>query len=113
MSDSSEMNTVSEVMKKLQEINIRELIFTGSRGFTFDNNVFYQPDGLQIIKVYRFEGISDPSDMSIIYVMETTDGLRGYSLNAYGMYDNKGMDFDNFIRLVPEKGHGEQLQFEL
>jgi hypothetical protein len=112
MPDLSDMNTLSEVMQKLQERNIPEFLFT-DKGFTPDNARYYLAGDLQIVKVYRFEGMSDPSDMSIVYVLETTEGQHGYSLNAYGVYDNHGQAYDNFIRAVPEKGHEEQLTFSL
>ncbi len=113
MSESIEMSTVSQVLAKLKEKNwSREFIFT-EHGFTADGTRFYRPDEIQIVKVYRFEGISDPSDMSVIYILQTGDGLTGYSLNAYGAYNDKSKDYDNFIRQIPEKDHESQLLFEL
>ena len=35
---------------------------------------------------YRFEGASDPDDMSVIYAVETRDGTRGTLIDAYGSY---------------------------
>ena len=35
---------------------------------------------------YRFEGVSDPDDMSILYAIETRTGLRGTLADAYGVY---------------------------
>jgi hypothetical protein len=35
---------------------------------------------------YRFEGASDPDDMSVIYAVETRDGTRGTLVDAYGAY---------------------------
>jgi hypothetical protein len=34
----------------------------------------------------RFEGISDPDDMSIVYAIETRDGARGTLVDAFGVY---------------------------
>src|SRR5882724_7669271 len=104
MSESIEMNTVSEILGNLKEKNLPELIFT-ERGFTADGEKFYQPKDIEIVKVYRFEGISDPSDMSVIYILQTHDGLTGYSLNAYGAYSDKEKGYDIFLRQTPEKGH--------
>ena len=57
---------------------------------------------LTIIKTYRFEGESDPSDSSILYIIEANDGLKGYSIDAYGVYSNHDNEegYDNFIRLI-------------
>lgn len=107
------MNTLSEIMDRLQQKQVPEFLFT-DKGFTLDQRQHFGASELQIIKVYRFEGSSDPSDMSVLYVLETRDGAhRGYSLNAYGVYDDQGQAYDNFLREIPEKGHGEQLLFEL
>jgi hypothetical protein len=42
-----------------------------------------------IIRDYvRFEGVSDPSDMSIVYAIETRRGTRGILVDAFGVYSN-------------------------
>jgi hypothetical protein len=108
----SEMNTLSEVLQTLDNNQIPEFRFTGT-SFTGGDGIQYQSTDLVIIKVFRFEGDSDPSDMSVVYVFETKDRVRGYSVNAYGVYDDWGGNYDNFIRQVPERGHDEQVAFTL
>jgi hypothetical protein len=112
MADLPAMNTLSEIITLLQQRNIPEFKFT-DRGFTIDDTLYFQPADVSIIKIYRFEGNSDPSDMSVVYVFETSNRQRAYSLNTYGVYDDQGAAYDNFIREVPEKNHGEQILFEL
>jgi hypothetical protein len=46
----------------------------------------YLPQEVTIVNFYRFEGPSDPDDMSILYVIETNDGLKGTLVDAYGTY---------------------------
>ncbi|MBL7697975.1 MAG: hypothetical protein JNK79_07445 [Chitinophagaceae bacterium] len=46
----------------------------------------YAPEEVNIVNFYRFEGVSDPDDMSILYVIETNDGLKGTLVDAYGAY---------------------------
>lgn len=41
------------------------------------------------VNFYRFEGISDPDDMSIVYAIETCDGAKGTLTDAYGMYSDE------------------------
>ena len=43
---------------------------------------------LMIREYYRFEGISDPDDMSIVYAIESQDGTRGTLVDAFGVYSN-------------------------
>ena len=41
---------------------------------------------VSISERHRFEGISDPDDMAILYAIETDTGLRGTLTDAYGVY---------------------------
>jgi hypothetical protein len=78
--------------------------------------VCIKPADLEIIKVFRFEENTDPGDMCVLYLIRAKEsGLTGYSLDAYGTYSNHENEegYDNFIRMIPEKGHEEQLLFEL
>jgi hypothetical protein len=46
----------------------------------------YSPDEVTITNFYRFEGASDPDDTSILYAIETQDGVKGTLVDAYGAY---------------------------
>lgn len=46
----------------------------------------YTADQLTIVKHYRFEGDSNPDDMSVLYLLETNDGKKGIIVDAYGAY---------------------------
>jgi hypothetical protein len=39
---------------------------------------------IEVKQFYRFEGVSDPADNMILYVLECTDGSKGLLLDAYG-----------------------------
>jgi hypothetical protein len=41
---------------------------------------------MSIVEHHRFEGISDPDDMSVLYAIETSDGTRGTIVDAFGVY---------------------------
>jgi hypothetical protein len=43
-------------------------------------------DQVMIREQYRFEGISDPDDMAILYGIETRSGIRGTLADAFGIY---------------------------
>jgi hypothetical protein len=45
-------------------------------------------DDLTIVEHYRFEGISDPDDSSVVYALEAPTGLKGVLVDAYGPYAN-------------------------
>ena len=48
----------------------------------------YSPDQIQIVNFFRFEGMSDPDDNAVLYVIETTDGTKGTLIDAYGIYND-------------------------
>jgi len=61
---------------------------------------------VKAVNFYRFEGISDPDDMSILYAIETTDGAKGTLTDAYGNYSDD--DTGAFMKRVEieKKLHG-------
>lgn len=46
----------------------------------------FRPEELTICAYRRFEGVSDPDDMSIVYAVEASDGTRGTLVDAFGVY---------------------------
>ncbi|QAA80261.1 phosphoribosylpyrophosphate synthetase [Aequorivita sp. H23M31] len=42
---------------------------------------------LEVIKFYRFEGMTDPGDNTILFAIETNDGHKGLLVDAYGAYE--------------------------
>jgi hypothetical protein len=69
----------------------------------------------EITKVYRFEGMSNPSDMEVIYLIKACDGTIGYFQDVYGAYaaEEPLEGLNNFIRQIPEAGRTDQELFEL
>jgi len=52
------------------------------------NKKKYKPADVKAVNFYRFEGVSDPDDMSILYAIETCDGRKGMLIDAYGLYSD-------------------------
>ena len=44
------------------------------------------PRDLVIREVHRFEGVSDPDDMEVLYAIESASGVRGTLVDAFGVY---------------------------
>lgn len=44
----------------------------------------YLPGEVSIIEQYRYEGMSNPADLSILFAIETSDQKRGFILTPYG-----------------------------
>ena len=112
MTRPTEMTTLSVILEKLR-VKRRDNEFTMTAdGFTAPNGKSYKPDDLKIIKTYRFEEESNPSDASILYIIEANDGLVGYSMDAYGVYSNHDDEtYDDFIRKIPVEDRAEQELF--
>jgi len=45
----------------------------------------YKPHEVEAVNFYRFEGITDPEDMAILYAIVTVDGSKGTLADGYGM----------------------------
>lgn len=51
-----------------------------------DKAVVLSPAEFEIVEVHRFEGMTNPSDNSILYAIESRGGLKGVLVSAYGVY---------------------------
>lgn len=79
--------TVSEAIKELElegyttDFNLEE----NSRPFQSGKlNV----DEFEIVKIYRYEGDSDPADEATVYAIRSTNGVKGILVTGYGMYSD-------------------------
>ena len=63
------------------------------RGYTLDFNlksvqIKFNSKSFNVVEVYRFEGMSSTDDESVLYVIETKDGMKGTLVDAYGTYSD-------------------------
>lgn len=64
----------------------------------------YNPEQIEIVNFFRFEGESDPDDNAILYVIETADGTKGTLVDAYGVYhDEKVSHFMQEVDKIQKK----------
>jgi hypothetical protein len=83
------MNTLSACINKVIGEGYKECFKVTSRGLystTFSR--YYRPEQVKVVNILRFEGQSDPADNAILYVLETSDGLKGTLVDAYGAYSD-------------------------
>jgi len=105
MQDKEEMTTLVTVEKKLNSQGYtKDFSVKDGRLTTMDSEsaTTYSPEETTIVDYFRFEGESNPDDMSILYAIETTDGTKGTISSAYGVYANE--DVDTFILQVESLG---------
>lgn len=75
------------------------------RGYTTDFNLAFDqlkcistgaclaPSQFEITDFYRFEGMTNPDDSSIVYAIEAIDGgMKGTLVSAYGVYSDPVSD---------------------
>ncbi len=72
------------------------------------NNIVMKADDFEIDEFYRFEGASNPSDMSIVYAISSAKyNLKGVLVDAYGTYAN------NSSSAIEAKLHHHQISDNL
>ncbi len=49
---------------------------------------YVKPEEMKVAEYHRFEGQSSEDDMSVVYAVETRNGLKGVIIDAYGTYAN-------------------------
>jgi hypothetical protein len=78
--------TLSQKMNELKEegyvndFNLNVDRITNTKG---DNS--YLPDECHVDKIFRFEGMTNPADNSILYAISTSDGKKGLLVDGYGV----------------------------
>lgn len=80
------MTTLSEcVANALASGYVENFKVISNELVTADGRSIYQPQDIAIDNFYRFEGYTNPDDNSILYLVETNDGIRGTLIDAYGV----------------------------
>lgn len=97
----------TSMAEAIQELKKRE--FTAK--FEFFNRAFrdvdsgrtFKAEDLTIVEHYRFEGASDPDNMSVVYAIESDDGTQRIIADAFGVYANPQLrGFLNNVRIREE-----------
>lgn len=104
MKEDNNMLTVSQIINILNERGVENELRMNSENFFYieNTNVVYQhPKDLEIVKIYRFEGNSNPDDSAVIYVMRDIENRKSFLLDAYGAQSNYGEEFARFLQRIP------------
>ena len=80
----------------------RHFAVTGARLRDLADGRTFAAAELRIREYHRFEGISDPDDMSIVYAIESLSGARGTLVDAFGTYSDPTVSA--FLEEVPIQG---------
>ena len=83
----TEMTELEKCLKMLEEQGYTgQFRIEKSKLVSLDSNKKYKAKDVKAVNFYRFEGVSNPDDMSILYAIETCDGSKGTLVDAYGLY---------------------------
>jgi hypothetical protein len=81
-------DTLSEAVNDLKKRGFNhDFIELKEKLYCTGNNCNFNPEEFEIVEFYRFEGISDPEDNSILYAVKSNDNkTKGIIIDAYGAY---------------------------
>ena len=92
MFDPVEVPTLTGVMDEVGRRGfIEQFTLVNGRLRAVRTGTLFAPEQVTILEYHRFEGISDPDDMAILYAIETHDGVRGTLTDAFGVYADPGI----------------------
>ncbi len=87
---NEDLKTLSQCINSLKRHGFeKDFKVEGEMLHTIEGDDSFSPDQVKILNFYRFEGDSDPGDMSILYAIETSNGTKGTLVDAFGTYSNK------------------------
>ena len=80
------MKPMSEIISSLQKEGHSKDFDVNKQGdlIVLNSDKVYKPKEIEILKVYRFEGMSNPADSAILYLLKTNDNLTGTIIDSYG-----------------------------
>jgi hypothetical protein len=94
------MKTLSCVIERLTRQGFTAHFgVVGNRLRAFESGKTFGAQEMIIREYERFEGVSDPDDMAIVYAIEILNGTRGWLVDAFGVYSNPAVSA--FMQDVP------------
>jgi hypothetical protein len=97
-----EMKTLTETIDKFRSKEfIYDFYIKEGKLRSDETKESFMPEDLIIERTGRYEGDSNPDDMSIIYAITSESGTKGILLDAYGTYADP--QISEFIKDVPIK----------
>jgi hypothetical protein len=99
------MKSLSTCLNKMIMDGYEEDFKITDRGLeSLQKGKVYKPDEVQVVNFFRFEGMSDPDDNAILYVIKTGDGAKGTLIDAYGIYtDSRISTFMQEVENIQKK----------
>ncbi|KVV15175.1 hypothetical protein [Flavobacterium sp. TAB 87] len=80
-------------------------LFRDGRLIDTETKYEYTPEEIFIVAEHRYEGMSNPDDMSILYVIETANKIKGTYLMGYG--PSAELEAAEFFKDIPKEQFSE------
>ncbi len=106
-SQPNRLTPPAEINAQLASEGYTEIFVYTNEGLksTSNQEVFKAAD-LKIVKHYRYEGTTDPADMTIIYAIQTNTGLKGTVVTGYGPNSEPGIaEFFTYVEELPNENN--------
>lgn len=83
----NQFKTLSEATEALQRVGYT-VTYKSENGLlkAHETGNTYKPSEVEVESYHRFEGLTNPGDMSILYAVRTNDNDRGLIVVPYGSY---------------------------
>jgi len=88
------MNTIAQKIEELKDKGFTENFFFEDGKLQTEDDSFNKED-IKEVKEYRFEGKSNPDDLSILYQITTSKGKKGTIADGFG--PNANQELTEFI----------------
>lgn len=91
----SQSNTLSEDINAARLSGFTsDFMFRNNQLFCRNSNKYYNQQDCLLVEYCRHEGLNDPDDASILFLIQCTDNNKGCLTSAYGVdADAELMDF--------------------
>ncbi|GAA5038348.1 hypothetical protein GCM10011506_34630 [Marivirga lumbricoides] len=83
LASMSKMKTITQRLEELKSEGYTEDFEFVNGKLTSDNSKF-SAGQVEIVNEFRFEGASNPDDLSILYQIKAEDGTKGTIVDGYG-----------------------------
>lgn len=99
---STTYRTLVEALTELRSKGfIEDFKFTGGKLECLRTHKAYGYNELTISEIHRFEGDSNPSDMSVVFALKGSDGLKGTVVSSYGaVADIELLEFMDKVKIL-------------
>ncbi|CAG5080156.1 phosphoribosylpyrophosphate synthetase [Parvicella tangerina] len=95
-----DFDTLSEAINELNQAGYKEdFKALDNKLVGCNTKKSYKPSELRIVGTYRFEGMTNPQDGSVVFAIEANDNTKGTIVMSYGAKHNQNV---KLIKEIPE-----------